>query len=319
MGLKKGKIIMFVGLPASGKSSEAKLRLFDGNVMRVNRDDIRAMLFARWKGRKEQVVTNIETEAIRSAVLEGYDIIIDDTNLNPSTQQKWKTLANELGVVLHTEDFKTPVAECVSRDFMRSGSARVGRAVIENMALRYGRLEPLPTDKKVVIWDVDGTMADCLHRKTYLNVCKNCNETEEFHQAPAVNECLEFVPGKKNHKIFYAKVNLDAPIQTVIDWNRSCHEAGYYNIVVSGRPTDLAGNATEAWLNMYGVKYNHMFMRAAGDFTDDTRVKQEILDRILQWIPKEQIAFTVDDRPRVVRMWKQNGIICYDVGEGVEF
>src|SRR5277367_2585988 len=90
----KGKIIMFVGLPASGKSTEAKFRLHDGNVMRVNRDDIRSMLFARWKGRKEQVVTSIETAAIKSAVLEGYDIIIDDTNLNPSTQQKWKNLAN---------------------------------------------------------------------------------------------------------------------------------------------------------------------------------------------------------------------------------
>jgi len=319
MGLNKGRIIMYVGLPASGKSTAARDALANGNVMRVNRDDLRSMLFARWKGKKEQIVTDTEVAAITAAVKGGYDIIIDDTNLNPGTQQKWANLATSLGTTLIRQDFDTSIAECVDRDYMRSGRARVGRSVIENMALRYNLMPILSPDTKIVIWDVDGTMADCLHRKTYLNVCRNCNETEEFHEGNAVNECEAFVPGKKNHKVFYSKVSADYPIQIVIDWNRACHEAGYYNIVVSGRPTDLAGNATEAWLNLYGAKYKHMFMRAAGDFTNDTRVKQEILDRILQWVPKEQILFAVDDRPRVIRMWKDNGIKCYDVGEGIEF
>lgn len=319
MGQNKGKIIMFVGLPASGKSTEARSRMSDGSVMRVNRDDIRAMLFSRWKGKKEQVVTDCQKAAVRSAVCAGYSVVIDDTNLNPGTQAGWKTLADELGVVLVQESFDTPVSECVARDFLRSGRARVGRAVIENMALRYGRLPKVPDGMPVVIFDVDGTLADCLHRKTYLNVCKTCNETEEFHRDEAINNCEVFIPGKKNHKIFYAKTSDDTPIDIVIRWAQSTHANGYYNLVVSGRPTDLAGNSTEAWLNNHKVPYQHLFMRAGGDFRDDTIIKKEILDRILNWIPKEQLLFAVDDRPRVVRMWKENGIKCYDVGEGIEF
>lgn len=316
---KKGKIIVFIGLPASGKSTEARSRMDDGNIMRVNRDDLRSMLFKRWKGKKEGVVTGVEKAAVRSAVLSGFDIIIDDTNLNPGTRASWKTLANELGVVLVEESFETPLLECVKRDALRTGKAHVGRSVIENMALTYGILPKLAPEQKVVIFDVDGTLVDCSHRKVYLNVCKNCNEIEEFHQEPAVNECELFVPGKKNHKIFYAKCIEDTPIYHVIKWAQACHEAGYYVIIVSGRPTDLAGDATVASMAMHGVPYQHLFMRAGGDYSDDTRVKQEILDRILKWIPKEQILFTVDDRPRVIRMWKANGIKCYDVGEGIEF
>src|SRR5271168_5079447 len=194
MGQNKGKIILFIGLPASGKSTEAKKRLDNGNIMRVSRDDIRSMLFRSWKGRKEHVVTKIEEAAIEAAVTSGYDIIVDDTNLNPSTRSKWKTLADKLGVLLLEESFTTPLDECVVRDAQRTGRAHLGRPVIENMALKYNRMPPIGVDQKVVIFDVDGTIADCEHRKTYLNLCKSCGETEEFHKEPAENSCEEFVP-----------------------------------------------------------------------------------------------------------------------------
>lgn len=317
---QKGKIIVSIGLPASGKSTWARAELrASGNMMRVSRDDIRAMLFHSWKGRKESIVTGIEEAAIRNAVVGGFDIIIDDTNLNPSTRNKWKTLASTLGVSLVEKSFDTPIEECIVRDDLRLGRAHVGRAVIENMALTYGLIPKLDPDAKVVIFDVDGTLADCIHRKTYLNVCRNCNETEEFHQLPAVNNCEEFIPGKKSHKIFYAKVSEDTPIQVVIEWAKACYAGGYIVIIVSGRPTDLAGDATIAWLEKHGVQFHHIFMRAAGDYRDDTVVKKQILDRLLTWITREQLLFTVDDRPRVIRMWKENNIRCFDVGEGIEF
>ena len=60
-------------------------------------------------------------------------------------------------------------------------------------------------------------------------------------------------------------------------------------------------------------------MRAGGDYRHDDIVKQEILNSILGWIPKEQIEYVVDDRPRVIRMWRANGLLCHDVGPGTEF
>lgn len=52
------------------------------------------------------------------------------------------------------------------------------------------------------------------------------------------------------------------------------------------------------------------------DRRDDTVVKKEILDLL----PKERIAFVIDDRPRVVRMWKENGLRVIPVaGQCEEF
>lgn len=312
---QKGKIIVFKGLPGSGKSTRARELMEDGNVMRVNRDEIRAMLFKSWKGKKEQVVTEIEEATIRAAGSAGYSIIIDDTNLNPSTLQRWKSLAIKLGVALVEESFETPIETCIERDRLRVGKAHVGRAIIENMALSYNLIPPVPTDQKVVIFDVDGTLADSDERATWLNVCKVCKERIINHTAG--NHIP--IPGGKNHSAYFKGIDKDKPNVTVIQWAQRCFYGGYYVIIVSGRPADIASDPTVEWLRRYGVQYEHIFMRPGREFKDDTLVKQDILDRILKWIPKEQILFTVDDRPRVIRMWKANGLTCYDVGKQIEF
>lgn len=280
--------------------------------MRVNRDDLRSMLFHTWKGKKEKVVTETEDAAVLSAVRAGYNVIIDDTNLNPKTVVKFKHMAECLGAKFEIKYFDTPVSVCVYRDSFRTGRSHVGRAVIENMALKYGKLPAIIPDKKVVIFDIDGTLADCMHRKTWLNTCKACHETEEFHTDPA-HACEGFIPGGKQHKIFYSETCNDSPIWTVIEWARATYSASYENLIVSGRPTNMAGDATVTWLCKYEVPYRHLFMRAANDFRDDTIIKQEILDKILTWIPKEQILFVVDDRKRVCDMWRNNGLKVYPV------
>lgn len=293
---RKGRIHLFIGLPASGKSTIAKERLKkDGALMRVNRDDIRTMLFEKWKGKKEQVVTAVETSAVKSALALGYSIIIDDTNLNPKTRAGWQTLADQCGVLLVEEKFDTPLEECIRRDALRTGRARVGRPVIENMALCHGYLSRV--DKKVVIFDVDGTLADHSNRLVYLQ--QKPKDYKSYYSAEAILDCK--------------------PISSVVEWAQGTHFGGYYNIIVSGRPMDIAGNATCQWLENNQVPYNHIFMRNGGDFRDDTLVKQEILDKLLKWVSKDQILFAVDDRPRIVRMWKENGITCYNVGDGHEF
>lgn len=294
---RKGKIIVLIGLPASGKSTYARELMEDGNLMRVNRDEIRGMLFKRWKGKKEQVVSEIEKAAVLSVVSSGFDIVIDDTNLSPNTRGRWKSLALELGVALVEKNLDTTIEVCIERDSLRTGKAHVGRGVIENMALRYNLIPPVPADQKVVIFDIDGTLADCSHRQHFIAG-----------------------PGKKDHKSFYDKVSGDTPIDTVIQWCQRCYYGGYYVIIVSGRPTNLAGDATVEWLRRQGVIYQRIFMREDSDFRDDTIIKSEILEKILKWIPKEQILFSVDDRPRVISgCWRANGIKCFDVGYGVNF
>jgi hypothetical protein len=58
-------------------------------------------------------------------------------------------------------------------------------------------------------------------------------------------------------------------------------------------------------------------MRKADDFRGDDIVKREILDEIFaDWGRKPDMVF--DDRPRVVRMWREEGIFVFNVYQGEE-
>ena len=79
------KIILCRGIPASGKSFYAKQWVLEDPEHRVrfNNDDIRNMLGKYWVPNREVLVSNLKKEFINSAMSLGYDIIIDNMNLNP--------------------------------------------------------------------------------------------------------------------------------------------------------------------------------------------------------------------------------------------
>jgi hypothetical protein len=55
--------------------------------------------------------------------------------------------------------------------------------------------------------------------------------------------------------------------------------------------------------------YRHLFMRRAGDSRPDQVIKREILDLI----PKDRVAYVLDDRQQVVDMWRAQGLTCLQV------
>ncbi len=57
-------------------------------------------------------------------------------------------------------------------------------------------------------------------------------------------------------------------------------------------------------------------MRRSGDNRPDEIVKKEILDTLLN---KDSVIRVYDDRPKVVRMWRAEGLEVVDCGDGVEF
>jgi hypothetical protein len=48
----------------------------------------------------------------------------------------------------------------------------------------------------------------------------------------------------------------------------------------------------------------------------DKDIKQDMLNEILNTVDKSNILYAVDDRKRVVDMWRSNGITCLQVAEG---
>ncbi|HXG93445.1 MAG TPA: hypothetical protein VNN73_13945 [Blastocatellia bacterium] len=105
----------------------------------------------------------------------------------------------------------------------------------------------------------------------------------------------------------------DKPVGKVIE--RVQQMAADYNIcVVSGRPDDYR-DATLEWLKLHDVPFKALFMRNAEDYRPDDIVKQEILDKHFD---KSNVELVIEDRPRVIRMWKRNGLNVEDVGTGEE-
>lgn len=144
--------------------------------------------------------------------------------------------------------------------------------------------------KKIVIFDLDGTVADCSHR-------------------------LHYIDGQiRDYKAFYDGIVDDTPLRHIIDLLRALAKSGDYILLgVTGRPiTHL--RETQLWLQEQFVTYSAIFMRKEGDFRKDFIVKQEILEVIRKEFGEPD--FVLDDRASVVDMWRANGIPCLQVAPG---
>ena len=87
---------------------------------------------------------------------------------------------------------------------------------------------------------------------------------------------------------------------------------GYEIVIVSGR-SDRTKEATERWLEKYGILYDRMIMRKRKNFTPDDKLKERWLEKYLD---RDDIRVVVDDRQRVVDMWRRNGLDVFQVANG---
>jgi phosphoglycolate phosphatase-like HAD superfamily hydrolase len=144
--------------------------------------------------------------------------------------------------------------------------------------------------KKVVIFDIDGTLADNGHRQ-YL-----------------VTE------GHKEWEKFFSLMGDDAPILTIIELCQVLFASNCYEMLIfSGRP-ERYRKLTEHWLTWNNVPSLPVRMRKDGDYRPDAEVKEEMLLELLG--EGKQIAFVVDDRKLVVGMWRNHGIVCLQCAQG---
>jgi phosphoglycolate phosphatase-like HAD superfamily hydrolase len=142
---------------------------------------------------------------------------------------------------------------------------------------------------RTVIFDIDGTLADNSHRQYHLH-------------GP-----------KRDWDAFYVAMSDDAPIQPIIDLANQL--AGDYHIVLcTGRPSNYY-EVTERWLYDHDVPRSALYMRAEGDHRDDTVVKREMLAKLRA--DGFDPLLVVDDRAKVVAMWRAEGLTCLQCAEGL--
>lgn len=282
------------GLPASGKSTKAQEILAQGNTVRLNKDLLRTMLhFDKFTGRNEGLTRDASRMLAKTFLAQNTNVIIDDTNLNDGTMQSWKDLAKECEAKIEHHNIETPVEECLKRDAQRE--KQVGATVIKQMALQY--CDYMKGDK-IVVCDIDGTIANLDHRLQY-----GKGETKDWDK-------------------FFSLIMSDTLIwETVVKVREKLNESGARLILVSARP-DKYRAFTMDWLfdKLLGsgieTKFEMLLMRPSNDKRPDTEVKSDIYEKYLKNL---DIVAVFDDRPSVIRMWREKGLNVIDVGSGIEF
>jgi hypothetical protein len=147
----------------------------------------------------------------------------------------------------------------------------------------------------LIIFDVDGTLANIEHR-------------------------LDYVRSKpKNWKAFDAGIpndKVNEPVAAV--FREFAVDQAFHDIVLASGRNERSRQATEDWLAANRLTgWQKLYMRKADDFRSDDIVKREMLDDIISdYGKKPDMVF--DDRPRVVRMWRDAGIFVFNVYQGEE-
>jgi predicted kinase len=300
-------IHVMTGLPASGKTTAARELLAGsrGHIRRVNLDDIRHMLDHNgetkvWSRAHEQTARDIQDAAVRSAIAGGFDVVVDNTHLTPSIPKRIKeAAAGQAAFAVH--DFTdVPIDECIRRDAER-GDASVGEDVIHRLhdnhvkATKNGwRLtadwlgdhpvvEPYEPDlglPAAVMCDIDGTLALKGARGPY-----DFDKCEGDHLNESVRRALVSFRLANNDEI----------------------------VLLSGRGEEYR-EQTEAWLAKHAVPYDELWMRAAGDRRRDDVVKAELFDAHVRH--RYAVRVSLDDRDRVVALWRRMGIPTWQVNYG---
>lgn len=109
-------------------------------------------------------------------------------------------------------------------------------------------------------------------------------------------------------------VSADLPNSDIIAVVRALHRDGHRLVVISGR-TEASRPDTVAWLEQHlGAAINMLYLRAVGDRRPDIVVKQEIYRHHIE--PRYRVVCVLEDRTRVVGMWRDLGLTCLQVAPG---
>ena len=148
-------------------------------------------------------------------------------------------------------------------------------------------------EKTIVICDLDGTLCDVDHRRHLV------------------------MGDRKYFDEFNAALVHDNIRQVTKDLLNEYMAMGKKIVFLSGRSNMYRGSTVE-WLhgNGYEGKYEYLLMRPDKDSTPDDDLKEAIFH---SYFVPSQIYKVIDDRPKVIRMWRKLGLDVIDVGNGIEF
>ena len=159
---------------------------------------------------------------------------------------------------------------------------------------RIGFISYITRMKNTIIFDLDGTLALIDKRRE--------------------------VSTKPNGRLDWGKffdpsnIKLDEPNPPVIKTAQLFAEQGFNIVILSGR-SNKTEVATRSWLSKNKVPFNKLIMRDSetNHFTPDWVLKKNMLDEQLDI---NDVFLVVDDRDRVVKLWRSLGLTTFQVADG---
>jgi len=140
--------------------------------------------------------------------------------------------------------------------------------------------------KKIVICDIDGTIANNDHRQHYLE-------------------------GKKDWEGFFSELINDEPIFPIINKVIEEYNTGKEIVFLTGRP-ERYRNVTTEWLKRYFDFEIKLLMRKNKDHKNKLIIKREIFE--LNFNVKDIFLIFENDK-ELIAMWEDIGANIFDVNE----
>lgn len=298
------KLIICRGIQGSGKSTWAKQWCHEDPKHRVrfNNDDIRNMLGDYWVPSREKLVTEAKANMITFALITGYDVVVDNMNLNPKEDMWIRTLCTNIekdkGIHIDIEykDFFIPVEECIRRDAMRPNP--IGEKVIKDTWRRYRnfiiqqninemlskRPEHVDGARPAILVDMDATL------------CLNTTGRPYYGEGAA--------EGMLN----------DIAVEGICNLVKTLYEKRTIFIITGREGTPEIIEATKKWLDSNDIKVDGLFFRPVKDYSPGAECKKKIYEDNIKG--KYNVEFVLDDNYKCVEMWREQGLVCLQPNEG---
>lgn len=275
------------------------------------------------------------------------DIVVDRMNFDKAQRNRYIKPAKDAGYEIEIVVFHVPRATCFDRIMARENHPTINgnkattgyrgqsynqntkemldkyrleektkeaNSALDTFFTKYERVEDTEADKvtrlgwqgnfghpdlkpSAIICDLDGTLCNIDHRLHYVQ-----NEDKKKRRWDLFNKTI---PDDKLNGWCLNILNQ----MNVEDF---FHNISNQIVLCSGR-VDSSKKDTVDWLTKHNVPYQHLFMRHRSDFRDDTIVKEIMLEFEIK--PRYNIMFSIDDRPKVCRMWRKHGIVCLQVND----
>ena len=301
--MENKKLILTRGIQGSGKSTWARQWVEEDpeNRVRINNDDIRNMLGKYWVLSRESLVSNIKEDLVKNAMNRGYDIVVDNMNLNPKEILFWKRIVDENNndvdsykYEIEYKDFFISLEECIRRDAMRPNP--IGEKVIRETWKRYKHFIQTTEVENYVknLISFDDSKESCVVIDMDSTMCFNTTKRPWFGDG-AAEGMINDVPNEGVQTLIYFLQN-----HTNI-------------VVVTGRDTSQK-EVTLKWLQNHGINPSELCFRKEGDYRKGVEVKKELIEQVLEHY---NIIAIFEDCEPIVQMYREMGLTVLQPNKGL--